>query len=191
MAKAFYFDMTSCIGCKACQMACKDKNDLAVGTLFRHVDGYEVGSYPTPGIYYMSATCNHCGNPACVANCPTGAMYRDEEEGVVLHDDELCDGCGNCVTACPYAIPQILEDKNIVGKCDSCIGIRKNGGQPQCVAACPMRALDFGELSDLMADHPDAVLVTELPFMPESDTVPATLVTPKTIVSKDAEQKRF
>jgi anaerobic dimethyl sulfoxide reductase subunit B (iron-sulfur subunit) len=190
MATAFYFDMTSCIGCKACQMACKDKNDLAVGTLFRHVDGYETGSYPMPGVYYMSATCNHCENPACVANCPTGAMYKTPG-GPVLHDDELCLGCDTCVQACPYGVPVLLPDKNIVGKCDTCIAIRANGNQPQCVAACPMRALEFGELEDLMKAHPDAVSILELPFMPESDTVPTTIVTPKKIVSKDAVQKYF
>ena len=190
MAVAFYFDMTSCIGCKACQMACKDKNDLAVGTLFRNVKGYEVGSYPTPGVFYMSATCNHCGNPACVANCPTGAMYQNED-GVVLHDDEMCIGCGTCVNSCPYSVPKLLEDKGIAGKCDTCIGIRANGGQPQCVAACPMRALDFGDLAEMQKKYPDAVTLDQLAIMPESDTVPSTLVKPKKIVSADAVEKHF
>lgn len=185
MAKGFFFDMTSCIGCKTCQIACKDKNDLPIGTLFRNITSYETGDFPMPGVFHYSTSCNHCGNPACVAACPVGAMYRSEEEGVVLHDEELCDGCGNCVSACPYAVPQMLEEKNIVGKCDSCVSIRKNGNPPQCVAACPMRALDFGELSDLMAKYSDAVSITELPFMPESETVPATLVLPKELALKE------
>ena len=190
MAVAFYYDMTSCIGCKACQMACKDKNDLAIGTLYRHVDGYEVGDYPTPGIFYMSSSCNHCGAPACMAACASGAIYQNDE-GAVLIDTELCDGCGACVTACPYGAPKVLADKGVAGKCDTCVGIRANGNQPQCVAACPMRALDFGELTEMMAKYPDAVTLDKIVIAPESATVPATLVTPKTIVSADATQKFF
>ena len=133
---AFYFDMTACIGCKACQMACKDKNNLPLGVLYREVKSYEVGEYPMPGIYHTSLTCNHCVDPTC-------------------------------------------------------IGIRKDGGLPQCVAACPMRALDFGTVEEIMERHPDAVGIDTMPFMPESDTHPATFVSPKTIVSMDAKLKNF
>ena len=185
MALGFFFDMTSCIGCKTCQIACKDKNDLPIGTLFRSITSYETGDFPAPGVFHVSSTCNHCGNPACVANCPTGAMYQSED-GVVLHDDEMCIGCGTCVNSCPYSVPKLLEDKGISGKCDTCIGIRANGGQPQCVASCVMRALEFGDLADLMKAHPDAVSIAELPFMPKSDTVPGTLVLPKAFALKDA-----
>ena len=142
---AFYFDMTSCIGCKACQMACKDKNNLPIGTLYRTVSSYETGDYPMPMVYHTSLTCNHCVDPACVKNCPTGAMYKTEE-GVVLHDDDVCIGCQTCVKVCPYGVPKYLEDKNITGKCDSCIGIRKDGGLPQCVSQCVGMAKYFGDL---------------------------------------------
>ena len=77
--KAFYFNMANCIGCRTCQIACKDVNDLEVGTLFRHVDSFETGAYPSAVLYHYSSSCNHCEEPACVANCPTGAMYIDEE----------------------------------------------------------------------------------------------------------------
>ena len=180
MALCFYFDMNSCIGCKTCQVACKDKNDLPIGTLFRNIKSFEVGTFPAVDAFHVSLTCNHCENPACVANCPTGAMYKTEE-GPVLHDDEMCIGCGTCVASCPYGVPKLLEDKGISGKCDTCIGIRKDGYDPQCVAACPMRALEFGELEDLLAKHPDAVPLATMPFMPESDTVPTTLISPKAV----------
>ncbi len=188
MAVAFYFDMTSCIGCMTCQVACKDKNDLNVGTLFRQVDGYVVGDYPTPGLFYMSNSCNHCGAPACMAACATGAIYQNEE-GAVLIDAEMCDGCGACATACPYGAPKIVDGKAM--KCDSCVGIRANGNQPQCVAACPMRALDFGDLAEMMTKYPDAVALDKIAVSPASETVPATLVMPKAIVSADAVQKQF
>lgn len=176
MALGFYFDMTACIGCKTCQIACKDKNDLPIGILFRNIKSYETGEFPKPGAYHLSLSCNHCGNPACVAACASGAMYV-HEDGFVTVDAELCDGCGACVTACPYEAPKMVGSK--VSKCDTCAAIRANGGAPQCVSACPMRALEFGDITDLKAAHPEAVFISELPCMPASDTIPATLVDPK------------
>lgn len=180
MALGFYFDMTSCFGCRTCQVACKDKNDLDIGVVFRNVTCREVGSFPTPDAFHFSATCNHCENPACVANCPTGAMYKTPE-GPVLHDDEMCIGCGTCVNSCPYQVPKLIESKGIAGKCDTCIGLRKNGNNPACVDACIMRAIEFGEIEDLKKAHPDAVSISELPFMPEDVTGPTTLVSAKQI----------
>ena len=187
---AFYFDMTSCIGCKACQMACKDKNNLPIGTLYRTVSSYETGDSPMPMVYHTSLTCNHCVDPACVKNCPTGAMYKTEEGGV-LHDDDVCIGCQMCVKVCPYGVPKYLEDKNITGKCDSCIGIRKDGGLPQCVAACPMRALDFGTVEEILERHPDAVAIDTMPFMPASDTHPTTFISPKSFVGAEMMEKKY
>ena len=67
MALGFYFDMTRCIGCRACQVACKDKNRLDVGTIYRTADSYEVGTFPKVKMYSFSTSCNHCQNPACVS----------------------------------------------------------------------------------------------------------------------------
>ena len=75
--KAFYFDMKKCAGCHACEVACRDRNALYnVGELFRKVDLYEGGKYPKPWMYFLSIACNHCAKPACIANCPTGALYK-------------------------------------------------------------------------------------------------------------------
>ncbi|MBX9032413.1 4Fe-4S dicluster domain-containing protein [Gordonibacter massiliensis (ex Traore et al. 2017)] len=155
--KGFYFNQRNCIGCKTCQVACKDKNDLDIGILFRHVTDYEVGSYPTAKVYHYAATCNHCKDPACIAVCPNAAMYIDEEDGTVQHDDEKCIDCQYCVKACPYGVPQYIESINKVHKCDACIQLRAMGEQPACVAACPMRALEFGPIDELRSAHPDAV----------------------------------
>lgn len=178
--KAFYFDMTACIGCHACQVACRDRNALYnVGEIFRKVDTYEGGKFPTPFVYPLSIACNHCANPACVAKCPTGAMYKDEETGLVLHDDALCIGCGLCAQACPYGEPIMMEKegKTVSAKCDGCYSRVMNGENPVCVDACGMRALEFGELSDIMAKHPDAV--SDIKVLPSSaETTPSLFITP-------------
>lgn len=183
MSLGFYFNERACSGCRACQTACKDRNDLEVGQLFREVRTYQTGTYPNAAMYHYSATCNHCERPLCVANCPTEAMHK-AEDGTVQHDDEACIGCGTCVQSCPYEVPILLEDKQIAGKCDACKAFRDRGLNPVCVDACNMRALEFGDLDELRAKHEGDPMVTELvydlPILPSSDTTgPNTLINPK------------
>ena len=167
MSLGFYFDGTRCAGCKSCQVACKDRFDLQVaGPRTRRVTTYETGSFPHSKLFHTSISCNHCDEPACVSNCPTGAMYKDED-GTVQHSDELCIGCQMCVMACPYHAPQYNEDDRVVVKCDTCRPLREAGMNPVCVDACPMRALDFGEMSDLAGWY-GSDAVNELPCMPNA-----------------------
>lgn len=174
----FYFDSTRCIGCRACQIACKDKNRIMEpGITFRTVSSFESGAFPNPGIYHVASTCNHCEAPACMANCPTGAM-RTTADGTVQHDDEICIGCQTCVQSCPYGVPRFFEEDAKVRKCDSCIAFRQNGKNPVCVDACPMRALDFGDLDELAKKYGSG-LVSELPCLPDGGTGPNLLIKPK------------
>lgn len=177
MAIGYYFDMTRCTGCRACQVACKDKNRLDVGTIYRHAKTFSVGKFPSVTAYSYSASCNHCESPACFSACPTGAIEK-REDGAVIIDREACSGDGSCTKACPYGIPQILPDGK-AGKCDSCYLIREAGGQPACVAACPNRALDFGEYDDLVKTYgPDCV--SEIAILPSADTTkPSLLISAK------------
>lgn len=172
----FYFDATRCTGCRTCQIACKDKNRLEVGTLYREVKTYSVGTYPNAKVFHFSGSCNHCENPACVAACASGAMYKTND-GAVLCDTELCDGCGNCVAACPYGAPKML-DSGVAGKCDSCYALRKVGGNTACVDACLARALDFGEMDELKAKHPGE-FVSSVPAWPDGQTQPNILIKTK------------
>ena len=112
---AFYFDSNRCTGCRACQVACKENHGLGVDMLWRRVYEYQggswklndVGSYVPDGVfgYFVSVACNHCANPACVQVCPTGAMQKDGETGIVWTDHEVCIGCRACQAACPYHAP--------------------------------------------------------------------------------------
>lgn len=164
----FYFDAANCIGCHTCQVACKDVNRLEVGENFRNVTSYCTGSGYEPHMYHIAIACNHCENPACTASCPTGAMHKDEETGLVLHDDGVCIGCRSCVMSCPYGHPQMIESLGVVHKCDACAGLRLKGEQPSCVASCPQRVLEFGDVDELRAAHPDAKLVSDCAVLPSS-----------------------
>ena len=181
MSLGYYFDMTRCVGCRACEVACKDKNRLDVGTIFRNTKTYTVGKYPATKLYSFSASCNHCGNPACIAVCPTGAVFR-AEDGTVIIDQGLCIADQSCVTACPYGIPQVMPNGN-AAKCDSCYAIRHAGGQPACVSACPDRALDFGDTEELKKKYGPG-LVNEIAVLPgAATTLPSTLIKIKDIAN--------
>lgn len=181
MSVGFYFDMTRCIGCRACQVACKDKNRLDVGTIFRYAKTFSVGTFPDVEGYSYSASCNHCGTPACMAVCPTGAIFR-ADDGTVIIDQDVCEGDAACTKACPYGVPQLLPSGK-ANKCDGCYAIREAGGQPACVTACPNRALDFGDYDELKKQYgPD--LVSEIAILPGDTTAPSLLIKPKEAATK-------
>lgn len=155
MTVGFYYNMEACVGCKLCMVTCKDRHGLDTQAAYRTLSSFNIGRYPEARIFHVSMSCNHCESPACVANCPTGAMWQ-AEDGSVQHDDEACIGCQTCVNSCPFGAPDYREDTQIVGKCDTCKPLRDLGESPMCVAACPLRAIEFGEWDDLVAAHPDA-----------------------------------
>lgn len=155
---AFHFDGTRCTGCKTCEMACKDFKDLSVGPAFRKV--YEVtlgtterdanGCITSSCVSYpLSMSCNHCDDPACTKVCPTTAMHKDPETGLVSVDVDKCIGCGYCHMACPYNAPKVDREKGHSVKCDGCAERVAAGEKPVCVEACPARALDFGTIEEM------------------------------------------
>lgn len=163
MAKQFAFSVNigKCTGCKACQIACKDKNNLPIGVRWRRVFQYEGGEWidqdgtMVPSnvfAYAVSAACMHCQNPVCTHVCPTGAMYK-REDGIVLIDEDRCIGCRYCSWACPYGAPQFNEDLGVMTKCNMCADLVEKGERPACVEACPYRALDFGPIEELQKQY--------------------------------------
>ena len=167
MTVGFYLDMTRCIGCRACQVVCKDKNRLEVGTLYREAHTYTVGRFPEVQGYSYSASCNHCEDPICLKNCPTGAIYK-AEDGTVIQDQGKCIGCRMCVMSCPYGHPKFFPEQGVSGKCDGCYGLRQSGGEPACVAGCPNRALKFGELRAEFGGDLDEGRIAVLPSPEET-----------------------
>lgn len=158
---AVHFDASACSGCKACQAACKDHNDLPEGILWRRVYEVSGGGFRKDGAAWrqdvfawnLSLSCNHCEKPVCAEACPTGAMRR-RADGVVLLDAEKCMGCRYCEWACPYGAPRFDGARGVMTKCTLCADRLEEGLAPSCVAACPMRALDFGPLEEMKARYP-------------------------------------
>lgn len=179
----FYFDMNSCIGCRTCQIACKDKNDLAIGTLFRQVRSFETGEFPKPGFYHYSSTCNHCTAPACITACPTDAISKDMDTGIVLVDEAECTNCGLCKEACPYDVPQIDTVDSVMKKCDMCQDLIEAGEQPVCIDACIMRCLEWGDIDELKFAHSDAVTATVL--YPDDSTAPNGIISLKPAATEE------
>ena len=145
----FIHNNVDCIGCRACEIACKDKNGLAPGPRFRRVMYVEGGTYPDVYAYKVNMSCNHCAEPACLPSCPTGAIYKRQKDGIVDIDSTLCIGCRRCEAACPYGAPQYIPEQNIVSKCNMCVDEIDAGRKPYCVMACMMRVLDIGPIDKL------------------------------------------
>jgi anaerobic dimethyl sulfoxide reductase subunit B (iron-sulfur subunit) len=190
---AFYFDASSCSGCKACQAACKDKHNLPPGVLWRRV--YEVtgGGWTRSGgawvstvfAYNVSLACNHCERPICVEVCPAQA-FTQRDDGIVLLDTEKCLGCKYCSWACPYGAPQYDEQTGRMTKCTLCADSIDAGQPPACVAACPMRALDLGDRAELEARHGGLHTIYPLP-KPEL-TQPSLVMTPHQDAARAAHE---
>ncbi|MEG0991493.1 MAG: DMSO/selenate family reductase complex B subunit [Gordonibacter sp.] len=173
----FYFDSTRCTGCRTCEMACKDYKDLPETAAFRKVYDYEGGTW-TPSsdgtytsdtfAYHVSLACNHCDQPKCLAACPQGAIVKDSKTGIVAIDEGKCIGSGTCVEACPYNVPMLDKESKKGLKCDGCAARTAEGTKPVCVEACPLRALDFGDIEELRAAHGNTAGIAPMPSPDET-----------------------
>ncbi len=149
MQLGFIHNNVDCIGCRACEMACKDKNGLPPGPRFRRVMYVEGGRFPDVYAYKVNMSCNHCAEPACLPACPTGAIFKRKKDGIVDIDSTLCIGCRRCEATCPYGAPQYDPEEQVVKKCNMCVDEIEAGRKPYCVMACMMRVLDIGPIDKL------------------------------------------
>ncbi|MEA1833093.1 4Fe-4S dicluster domain-containing protein [Methylobacterium durans] len=171
----FFTDTTLCIGCKACEVACKEWNNLPADNLgltgqsfdntgalsantWRHVsfveksgaDGVraDVQQPFQSGWLMMSDVCKHCHHAPCMEACPTGALFKTEFDTVVVQQD-ICNGCGYCVPACPFGVVEVSTLDGKAHKCTLCYDRLKGGLEPACAKSCPTDSIQFGELADL------------------------------------------
>ncbi len=139
----FHFDMTKCIGCRSCEVACNEQNGNPAEIRWRRLGELEGGTYPHTHRSYLSMGCNHCLSADCLRGCPVDAYTKDPVTGIVLHSAEACIGCQYCVWNCPYSVPQFNAERGVVGKCDMCRGRLMDGLEPACVNACPENAIQI------------------------------------------------
>jgi formate dehydrogenase iron-sulfur subunit len=169
----FFTDTTLCIGCKACEVACKEWNGLPAdhdglsgmsydntgglsATTWRHVafvekiDGGRATDMPPfqSNWLMMSDVCKHCSPAPCLEACPTGAIFRTEFDTVVVQPD-ICNGCGYCVPACPFSVVDLDPREGKAQKCTLCYDRMKGGLEPACAKACPTDSIQFGEIDEL------------------------------------------
>src|SRR5881409_1034814 len=166
----FYTDTTVCIGCKACEVACKEWNQLPAtgggkhemsgdsydntcrldGEHWRHVKFVEQFSEDrTDGRWLlMSDVCKHCVQAPCLEVCPTGAIVRTEFDTVVIQSD-ACNGCRDCIAACPFGVIEMNPVSGTAQKCTLCYDRLRGGLEPACSKACPTQSIQFGTINQL------------------------------------------
>ncbi len=198
---AMLVDLTRCIGCDACTLACKQENGTPMDTFFARVINVESGTYPNVKRFYLPVLCNHCDDAPCLKGCPNKAIFR-RPDGVVLIDQDRCKGTGACVTACPYGNVYLIrkdrwylnEDEayerdyvkprlheQVARKCTYCVHRVDEGLDPACVVACPTTARIFGDLEDpaspvskYIVEQKEETHREPFHLLPDAQTKPAT-----------------
>ena len=163
----FHFDMTKCIGCKCCVVACNEQNGNPAAINWRRVGEIEGGTYPDTQRWHLSMGCNHCLEPSCMNGCPVNAYTKDALTGIVDHDADICIGCQYCTWNCSYGVPQYNAERGVVGKCDMCHSRLSEGQSPACVNACPEGAIaiEIVNIAEWRANHGAA----NAPGMPSAE----------------------
>ena len=164
----FHFDMTKCIGCKCCVVACNEQNGNPADINWRRVGEIEGGWYPNTQRLHLSMGCNHCLEPTCLAGCPVDAYSKDPITGVVIHNAEACIGCQYCTWNCSYGVPQYNPERGVVGKCDMCHNRLAEGREPACVGACPESAIQI-EIVNIAEWKRNYVASANAPGLPAAD----------------------
>ena len=158
MRNCLVIDLDRCSGCDTCVAACKYENNVPLGEYWNRVNVVgPTGTWPRIEQSWLPTQCQQCENAPCITACPTGASYRDEENGLVLIDHETCIGCQTCIEACPYGARSYNEELNVVDKCTCCVQRLQEGEKPACVHNCCCGARYFGDLDDPESDAAKAV----------------------------------
>ncbi len=151
----FLVDARRCIGCFTCAMACKNQYHQPPGLVWRYVHPLKEEVFPHRERAFLTLACNHCERPTCLEVCPVSAYTKRSEDGVVVHHQKKCIGCGNCIRSCPYGAPKYNPALKKAEKCSLCWQRLDDGLKPACVQGCPTGAIDLIDTATF--DAPDTL----------------------------------
>lgn len=171
MSFGFHVATDHCYGCKTCAIACQNEHQLPAGVLLRRVR--QIDTSDPIGHAFVTMACNHCDDPACLANCPVQA-YTKLENGLVIQNHDLCIGCKTCIEVCPFHAPCYNEADSSTYKCDGCYSRQEQGLLPACVQLCPsMNITSSDDFDSLTSTFPNAQSIKDI-----APTKPNMMVTP-------------
>src|SRR5512145_3143804 len=155
----FFIDPNRCIGCQACVHACTECD-----THRRHSMIHLALVEPSRSVQTVPVVCMHCEQPTCAEVCPADAIKRTEDGIVQSARKPRCIACGNCVLACPFGVPELYDDRQIMMKCDMCYDRSSIGKKPMCAAVCPSQALFFGTREQIAQLRPMSSPINRFQF---------------------------
>lgn len=181
-------DVSRCIGCQACLVACKTENQVPPGVYRLRMRTTVAGTYPNLKGEFRVEQCFHCDNAPCTSVCPTGATYKTRD-GIVVVDSARCVGCKACVTACPYSM-RFVNPEGYADKCNFCQHRVEQGNVPACVETCPTRARVFGDLDDPKSEVSQAIASakTSTALKPQTGAKPKLIYLNSTFINGPEEQ---
>jgi Fe-S-cluster-containing dehydrogenase component len=176
----FFIDPNRCIGCQACVQACTEC-DTHKGESMIHLEYVERSRSPQT----VPVVCMHCEQPTCAEVCPADAIKRTEDGVVQSARKPRCIACGNCVVACPFGVPELYEDRQIMMKCDMCYDRSSVGKKPMCATVCPSQALFFGTREQIEQLRPLSTPVNRFQFGAQVISTRVFMMAPRALASRE------